>query len=409
MKLLASKADVVFVGLLVVLGTAFSPLIADDSRNYLVILVGTLTLPIMFIARLMPWKDIPWIAPAILYPFVVSLRLDGTDNITTVLYTGLFACTYMAVAGALQTGRVRRELAVMLLRRLLYMYAIVSLAQFFASQLGLPVPNEILTKGGISYNSLAVEPSHAARFLAMTFVTYALVAGNGKIGLADLFRHHKSALAAFIVSATLTGSALAAIALPISILLSLSLRWQIAGVVGLILLWPALSYLELESVHRSVAFLSALPDMDIRSLTEADQSASVRVLPILIWLDKLSIAQPDFWFGGGLQAIRVYIEGELLGTNSVMAGFWPGYIISFGVVGTALFLVAFAFRFLSFATYPVVLVWLLLFTTSAWNVQFFWYGLLLIRIAHHFRPVTQGRRTFARTGSYAAPPQRHAP
>jgi hypothetical protein len=386
-RLTMSKAELVFVTILVVFGTALAPLVADDQRNYLVIAYAMLAVPTMFLVRLRPGRDVAWAGVAVGYTYLVTFfSQGGIDNLTSVLYTTLLGASYLALVGTLGSRRISAELAAVTLRRMLFLYAGVSIAQFIASQTGLPVPNAILSKGDMSYNSLAVEPSHAVRFLSMTFVAYIFVSHGGKsVSLFDLFRLHKKVLVAFIISASLTGSALATIAIPLSILLTLPIRSQVLGFVTLALLWPSLSNLDIESVQRAIAFLTALPDLDARSLAEADQSASLRVMPILIYLDKLTVSDPGFWFGAGPGAIRAYIEGELIGTTSVMAGFWPGYMISFGMIGTALFLLAFVLRFFGRSTYPIIILWVFLFSTSAWNVQFFWYGLMLIRILHHFR------------------------
>lgn len=391
MKLLTPK--VIAIATLAMFATALAPFLGDDYKNYLVIAFAA-AMPFMALAaRLPPTVDIAWAAAAIVYSFVVMLWAGDTENLKTVVYTALFAIAYLGFAATLRTGRVSRELVEVTLRRLLYAYAATFILQFVASRVGLPVPNQILTKDGISFNGLAVEPSHAGRFLAITFLAYVFIASGGRsLGLKELFRHHLKPVAVFLVGTWLTGSALAILALAVGLLLTLRLRWLVAGVLAFVAVWPALSHLNFDSVQRVVAFLTALPDMDTASLAGADHSASLRVAPMLIYLEKLSTSDIHFWLGDGLAAIGPYMIGELTGTDVVGVGFWPGYVIAFGVVGTALFLIAFVLRFTTASTAPIVALWVILFTTSAWNVQFFWYGLMMIRVAYHWRRVSRASR-----------------
>jgi hypothetical protein len=141
--------------------------------------------------------------------------------------------------------------------------------------------------------------------------------------------------------------------------------------------------------------------MDVASLASADHSASLWVAPMLIYLAKLSTSDIRFWLGGGLAAIGPYVEGAVTGTDVIGVGFWPGYVIAFGILGTALFLIAFVVRFTTTSTVPIVVLWLFLFTTSAWNVQFFWYGLMVIRLAYHWRRAPQVSRPVVSPAAYA--------
>lgn len=386
-----------------VFATALAPLVGDDQRNFLVIALSILAVPLVFIWYPRLGRDLAWGAGAICYSSSVSLFRGENDSITTLAYTALFVCSYLALAGSLRSGRISRELVISILRGLLYLYAAVSVLQLIASFLGLPVPNQILSKGLWSYNSLSVEPSHAGRFLSITLLAYLmLVSGGGNnTSVFAALRPHKLPVAAALVSGLLTGSALAALAIPIAILLSLSKRWIVGGVIMLWLLWPAFSHVDFSAVERAMSFLAALPSLDVQRIAEADQSAALRIIPFLIYHEKVSVEQLSFWFGAGLDAIRIYMQGELIGTDdAVMAGFYPGYVISFGIFGTALFLAAFVFRFVTSYTLPVIFLWLLLFVTSAWNVQLFWYGLMLIRVVHHFRRVnTRGMRFFGNRGA----------
>jgi len=83
-----------------------------------------------------------------------------------------------------------------------------------------------------------------------------------------------------------------------------------------------------------------------------------------------------------------------------MAGIFPGYFIAFGLVGTSLLLLCFMFRFIARETMPVILLFIIFVSPGAWNTQVFWYGLMMIRVVHHYtRPAMRERRGVIRLGN----------
>ena len=372
-----------------VFATAFSPLVGDDQRNFLVIFFAFLSVPLMVYLHLGVGKDVIWLGFVLMGQLLLTLINGQRGELTTVIYTCLLATAYIAVSRGLQTGYVTRDALAKLLKKLILLYGMVSILQMAASLVGLPIPNLILSKGLWSYNSLAVEPSHAARVLSLSMLAYLLLARNkNEIGFRELIGRDKLLVVAFLISTGLTGSAIGIIAALLALLLAMS-RARILVAAGLLFLaWPALLSIDFPAIQRSSAFLAALPTMDIPALVEADQSGAMRVMPILLFLDKADPTALEFWFGGGLGAIASYVQGELVGAGElVAAGFIPGYIVAFGVIGTLLFLWAFLFRFVVEATLPIVLLWVILLATSAWNSQIFWYGLMLVRAVHEFQCV----------------------
>lgn len=383
-----SKSRVAVLGILFVFATAFAPFIGGDQRNYLVILTGLLAGPMILLFRLSLGADLIWVSVVALDLLMVVLLIGQGGDLSTIGYTAVFMLAYLAFIGGLRTHRIGVETILTLLKNLIYLFTAVSILQLITSFTGLPVLNQILTKGLWSYNSLAVEPSHAGRFLAITMLTYLILVresrpSSGRIW--DHLRSQKNVIAAFMVCIWLTGSALAIIAAPLALLFSFRTRWMVGLLVLISISWPLLYLIDVPVVQRALIFVTALPSMEIMTIVEADQSGALRVLPLLIFLEKASVTDVSFWLGGGIDAIRGYVQGELIGAGeAVGAGFIPGYIIAFGMVGTLLFLWAFVFRFLNIITLPIALLWILLFSSSAWNSQLLWYGLMLLRVAHYF-------------------------
>lgn len=388
-----SKSRIAVLGILFIFATAFAPFIGGDQRNYLVILTGLLAGPIILIFRFSLGADLIWVSVVALDLLMVVLLKGQSGDFSTIGYTAVFMLAYLAFVGGIRTHRIEIETILTFLRKLIYLFTAVSILQLITSFIGLPVLNKMLSKGLWSYNSLAVEPSHAGRFLAITMLTYLILLRessptSGRI--LDHLRGQRNVIAAFLVCIWLTGSALAAIAAPLALLFSFRTRWMLGLLVLISISWPMLYLIDVPVIQRALIFVTALPSMEITTIVEADQSGALRILPLLIFLEKASVTDLSFWVGGGIDAIRGYVQGELIGAGDAAgAGFIPGYIIVFGMVGTFLFMWAFVFRFLNIVTLPIAVLWILLFSSSAWNSQLFWYGLMLLRLAHYFTNTTQ--------------------
>ncbi|MDR6192736.1 signal transduction histidine kinase [Agrobacterium pusense] len=374
--------------ILVAMGTALSPFVLSDQRNVLSILVAALALPIVVLLRIPVRNDLGWAMVSMSYLIVVELFYGRGANYSSLGYTGMFILTYIAFCGTLYSGAVTRERLLMLLRRLIQGYAIVSVFQLFCSKVGLPVPNHILSKEAWSYNSLGVEPSHTARALAFMLLAYLiLVRGPGPAPtLKALWERERSIIVPFSVSLLLTGSSLAVAIFPLTIVMALKLRWLFISSVLLVFIWPFLQLVEVDSIRRVVAFLTALPSMDIMAMVQADHSGALRVMPLIIFLQSASLGEPSVWFGGGYEAISHYIQGNLIGVakDVAVAGFIPGYVMICGILGTVLFCHAFLFRFMNRNTLPLILMWFPILANSAWNSQIFWFTLVLLRAVHYF-------------------------
>ncbi|MAY64094.1 MAG: hypothetical protein CML29_17965 [Rhizobiales bacterium] len=390
--------------ILVAFGTALSPFVMSDQRNLLSILVAALALPAIVLLRLPMRNDLAWSAATMAYLIVVELLHGGGRNFTSVGYTGMFVLSYVAFCGTLYTGAVTRQRLITLLGWLLYAYAGVAMLQFVCSSVGLPVPNHILSKETWSYNSLGVEPSHAARAVAFTLLAYLILKRwNGPAWtLGEVWQREKRALAAFTISLILSGSSLAVGILPLTILMALRLRWLMVGFAILVVSWPFLETVEADSIHRLVAFITALPSLDIMALVQADHSGALRVMPLIIFLQSAKIGDVSVWLGGGYEAINYYIQGRLIGVgeDASAAGFIPGYVMICGIIGSFLFCHTFILRFVNGQTIPLILLWVIILANSAWNSQIFWYTLIILRAVHHFSgmPAHAGRPAVRRAG-----------
>ena len=312
------------------------------------------------------------------------LMTSTAQELLTVALTAVYATGYFAVSGILGRISDRRALTIRLLRNLVYAFAIVSLVQMIASLVNLPVPNVIGSKGMWSYPSLTMEPSHLGRVAGITMLAYLVLSYHDDSGIRTLvfFQKHRRVLLAFLTTMLLSGSTLAFLAMIVVLVIWRSISYALVSISVTFLAMLLLSYLDIEGLPNSFLFFKAFMSFDIDSLIAADPSGAVRVLPIILFVQDFSLWSPSFWIGGGVPALEQLVSGRIPGVpdDQIMLGFFPGYLVFFGMFATAFFVWTFAIYPLKRRNASLVTFWLIFFTTSAWNTQVFWYGLMMIQI-----------------------------
>ena len=372
--------------ILFVYATALAPFLDASFRNYLLIAVSALCVPLVFSRKFRFGLELPAQAIAVLYSSCVTIYFTGSRDFSTIANTSMFAFGYLAMAAFLQNKVVTPSRMRAFLGWLIKLFAIVAIIQLLTSMAGLPVLNQLATRGLWNYNSLATEPSNVGRIISLCMLVYILLSRfeNGKRGFVELVRAQKWVFLAYVSVIFLSGSTLAIAAAPLAILLAFRPRWALVFLGLMVLAWPVLREIDNAVLQRLFLFIKSAETLDINQMAKQDTSASIRVAPLIIWLDTLDTQGSDFWFGGGLDSLEFFV-GRIPGVaEGVMVGFLPGYWMAFGFFGTMLFLWAFVFRFLNAQTLPVVAMLTVFFSTAGWNTQVFWFGLMLLRVCHTF-------------------------
>lgn len=106
-----SRRHWIVISILVVYATAFAPLVSDDQRNYLAIIVSFVAAVIAFptIMRRKQSSDAIWIAAIIFHSSVVTFFFGESSDFSTVAYTGLFSITYFLLANSLSKSTLMLE------------------------------------------------------------------------------------------------------------------------------------------------------------------------------------------------------------------------------------------------------------------------------------------------------------
>lgn len=352
-----------------------------EQRNYLVLFCaavgGIAILPLNIPIQ----QQTLWALLLFSIMIIQALFRGEPKQIASLMLTFLYAAGYFSIAGLIFRIRDRREFLMNFLRKIIFGFAIVSVLQMAASLAGLPVPNQIASKGIWSYNSLAYEPSQLGRVVGMSMLCYLVLARLP--GETEPPRVRQKLLIAFAATMLLSGSSLAFVAIILVYVMSRSSLSVILIVVVGALIWPTILQVEYEPIRRAVLLLSSLDTLDLDQILDAEHSGGIRLAPFFIYLRDASPAEAGFWFGYGADGLVYFFRGKISGVDQdvVAAGFLPGFGVVYGSLIFGFFVWVFVLQRTNRTTLPLIAFWAIFMTTSAWNAQVFWYGLILIQIA----------------------------
>ena len=369
--------------------------LTEDMRNYLVLFAACVGVVALFAFRLEVASDLLVASVLFAYMAVVAEVLGTTRDLGSVALTTLYAMGYFAIVGLIKKPSFDRLFAQRVFAGIICACAAVSVVQMVTSLAGLPIPNLIASKGLWSYNSLATEPSQLARTVGISMLAYLIVARPTRRpeSLLAIAMGHKEVMLAFMITMLLSGSAMAALAIPLVLLFALSIRWVVLASAALIVIWPLALLVDFEPLQRALKLLSSRDSLDVSSIAQADGSGSLRVIPAVIYLQESIPEDLAFWFGYGRDGLFQFFQGRLPGMGEkVGSGFLPGFLVTYGVIGTALFLGVFSLRFINRSTTPIFAFFIIFMSSSAWNTQVFWYALIVLRIVYQVEIMRAARR-----------------
>jgi len=377
--LLTSRHLVVFIT--VSYAVVVSLFVDAGLRNYLVLLAAMVGAVLFLPLRLTLHRQASWAFLLFSIMTMQTLFLDGARQLGSVVLTFVYAMGYFAIASLLDRVKDKRSFLMKLMRGIIFAFAILSVAQMVTSLAGLPVPNEMATKGIWSYNSLAYEPSQLGRVIGISMICYLML--SRLPGEPDPQSVRLKLVVAFFATMLLSGSALAAAAIPLVYGLSRSLLWMALIMTVIVLMWPMFLFIDFEPLQRFILIASNLSSLDLDRVLAADHSGGIRVAPLLIYLRDASVEDAGYWFGYGVEGLANFFQNKIPGLREdvVGAAFLPGFAVVYGGLGFAFFIWLFVLRQVNRTTLPLIAFWAIFMTSSAWNTQVFWYGLITIQFA----------------------------
>lgn len=382
---------------LIVISLSISPAFATDpidNRNYF--LIGCMFLGpiiIIFSNKFIPKVDVP-IAIIISLMFAFQgLFNNGTVRWSSMLFSCMFYTYFAAAVRVFNRANMKVNCLLTLIRRLIYAYAIVLLIQQFCVLFGLPVFNQMWSFGEHNpwkLNSLSAEPSHTARYVGVLMYCYLIISdkiSGRKQSFAKSFINNKLLWISFlwVMITMLSGTAMIILLLIFCTFIKKRSFIPIAGVIMVIFSIGLTS--EYVQLYRAANFLQSVTSGDTKAMISADHSASIRVVPMILCVQRIDPHSVSGWVGTGTGSSAAWMSKKMPG---VPLG-WSGggianYILEYGlIIGAIFILVSLNWCFDPKNALTTIGLWVMCIFMIGVNTQIGWLCILMLYISKRIR------------------------
>ncbi|MCK5538100.1 MAG: hypothetical protein KAI79_14840 [Bacteroidales bacterium] len=381
-----------FLVILIIVSLAVAPAFALGEGNRNLLLIGVLAIsPIIILSSKRIKRSNVWLllfmTSIILVPFVYQ---PASMRWSTVMYSIMFCLTFIAYVQLLYQDSFTAENYQKLLKYLIYAYFVVLLIQQFCVLTGLPIfnlsnyaPNEPW-----KLNSLAAEPSHSARIVALLMYCYISIKElivKRKYNFHLDIKDDKWVWIAFLWTMVTMGSGTAFLFIPI-ILLKL-IRFK--SLIPLIIIFSGIVFLVnimgINSFERTFKIFMAVLTLDVDTIMEADHSASTRIVPMIILSEMANLTTLNGWFGHGIDYVSSILSNLF---PSVSEGFTGGGLlqvwIEYGFMSFILFVIFSFSNSFRKGDYLSIIFWFMLVFMNNVNSQIVWLCIVLLFTNKYF-------------------------
>lgn len=377
---------------LIIMVLAVSPAFALGEGNRNLLLIGVMGLsPILIIAFNKYHKTDIWIlAFLISITAIPLLHQPQSMRWSTVLYSCMFGLTFMAYTRLLAKSKFLPIHYLNVLKLLIIAYAVTLLIQQACVIIGFPIFNISNYDEATPFklNSLASEPSHSARIVALlmySFITIKELLLNRTYNLKKDFKKDKWVWLAFIWSMLTMGSGTAFLFLPLVLFKFIKFRNIFLLLIVLFGLFSILVLLEVEAFERTYKVFIATLTLDSEAILKADHSAAIRIVPFLVIIPMLSITSINGWFGHGIDYVSTFLSDFIYGLAKGTSGggllqLWMDYglIVFLIYIYTTLIITYKKKDLLS------LIFWILLVFMYSVNSQIVWLCIVLLFTNNYF-------------------------
>ena len=380
---------------LIIIALAVAPAFAlgDDNRNLFLIGVMLLSPIIILTSKSFRTPDLLLIFFMLSIVFIPWMYQPESMRWSTVMYSIMFCLTFIAYNRLLYKDVFSIENYQKLLKYLIYAYFIMLLIQQFSVLLGLPVLN--ISNHDMSdpwkLNSLAAEPSHSARIVALLMFSYIVIKEltlERKYSFNLDFKNDRMVWIAFLWTMLTMGSATAIVFIIIILLKFIHYRtlipYLVLGTIGLYVLIT----LGNESINRSLDFFLAVLTFDIQNMMTVDHSASMRIAPMIVIADKIDFSSLNGWFGYGIDYTSNLISKKIHGIpEGATGGALLQLLIEYGFVSFILFVVFSIFNTYDKKNKLTLVLWFMLIFLAGVNNQIVWLAIVLLFTNNYFSEI----------------------
>jgi len=271
-----------------------------------------------------------------------------------------------------------------ILRTLILAYFICLVVQQLAIMLGvrsLPIINLMYyLDRDIGSNSLALEPSHAARILTVLMLIllrmHEVKWGSSNLIFSRLYKENKWIILGFLWSMLTMGSGTALVGLAILSLYFLKQQYIIVVSFVFLVFYLSIPFINYEPFNRAKITFEASLMLDQKEVKEADYSAAGRIVPLLNTFTKLDITNEDTWFGKGIDTNN---SADYLSEGQTIGG-----ITDYGLIP---FIISLIFVFVCCIRKPLsleTLIFILMLGLTVGNIAYTWGVLMLFTTSKYF-------------------------
>lgn len=264
---------------------------------------------------------------------------------STVIYSVLFCLTFLSYKRLLYNSNFRMKHFLILLKYLIFAYFLMLIIQQFCLLFGLPIINLSNYNPDFPWklNSLSAEPSHSARIVGLLMYCYLTIRefiSEEKYNFSKHFKGDKWVWWMFFWTMITMGSGTAFLFLAIILLKFVSLRNLIPLLILSCLIFFTIRFFDISAVNRTLEVFVATISLDEESITLADHSASIRIVPIFI-LTKMAAAASsvEFFFGHGIDYVGSFLSDRIHGIpDGFSAGGLLQLLIEYGFFSFSLYI-----------------------------------------------------------------------
>ena len=372
--------------LLIVISLSVTPAIALGEGNRNLFLIGVMALSPFIIVRYHRfYRSYIWLLLFMISIVLIPLIHQPTSmRWSTVMYTFMFGLTFIAYVQLLHQKTFTVENYLKLLKYLIYAYFVVLLIQQFCVLTGLPIFNlsNYNPANPWKLNSLAPEPSHSARIVALLMYSYISVKEVVVKKVHDIYlntKEDKWIWISFLWTMVTMGSGTAFLFIAIVLLKFV----QVKKILVLFTILGAIVFLTnimgITSFERTYNVFMATITLDVPLILEADHSAAMRIVPMLILIEMFDFNTLNFWFGYGIDYVKSFISDSIPGVSEGFSGgglvaFWTDY----GFISFFMFFMFSFFNIFSKKYYLNSVFWFMLILLNSINSQILWLTMVLL-------------------------------
>lgn len=326
----------------------------------------------------------------------------------TYVFSVCCVLSFIYLKGEIKFQKFPLYSVVVIIKKLIYLYAVVLLAQQFCVLIGItPILCSMYEPDNPwKLSSLSPEPSHLVIFVLFLMYSYVLLYEEykGHRYLMPDFKKDAVLWVAYFWCMIASGSTSGL--LFVLLIFVRYFKGRTIFITGCVF---ALSfYLANSLLSDSTTFLriqnltSAFLTYDSSTILETDGSAAMRLSPMFYFFSNINLADSGFWFGHGVDSGKIVLSAYMYdmtgfgayntdeGVN--MGGLW-GFIIDYGIIVFGLFVASLA----SFMKYIkdkwIVFFYIIIMMFMAFNMQILWFATALLYLVYHHQQTTECKNT----------------